>query len=260
MFHVEHCQKMMDFERSENMTILPFEKFSALLETVGISSDRMAYVLFEEYAAMLVEYNKVMNLTGITDPEGISEKHFLDSLLVFKCCDIRENSAVIDVGTGAGFPGLPMKIYRPDLRVTLLDSLMKRVNFLKDVSEKISEHDNKYAVDCIHGRAEDFGKLPDHREKYDIAAARAVAALPVLAEYCLPFVKTGGSFIAMKGPGEDLKAGENAVKILGGEIACVHDLSLPCGDKRVIAVIKKISATPTKYPRSSGQISKKSIL
>lgn len=241
------------------MTVLPYDEFAEMMKSAGIGINREKYELFGKYAEMLTEWNRSVNLTGITDPAGISEKHFLDSLLIFAHCRIPENSSVIDVGTGAGFPGLPMKIYRPDLKVTLLDSLMKRVNFLKAVSDKISESDPKYAAVCIHGRAEDLGRDPKCREKYDIAAARAVAALPVLAEYCLPLVRTGGSFIAMKGPNEDLKAGERAVKALGGEINEIHELALPCGDRRVIAVIKKISATPTKYPRSSGQISKKSI-
>ena len=235
------------------MTILQYDEFQQLFEKCGMSVNEEQYQLLDKYAEMLVEYNKVMNLTGITDPMGISEKHFLDSLLLFKYCDIKENASVIDVGTGAGFPGLPMKIYRPDLSVTLLDSLNKRVKFLSDVAAVT------LPCKCIHGRAEDYGRNADYRQQYDIAAARAVAALPVLAEYCLPFVKIGGTFIAMKGPGEDISLGENAVKILGGCIEQIQEYSLPCGDARVIAVIRKISETPTKYPRSSGQISKKQL-
>lgn len=233
--------------------ILSYDKFSKLFDKAGIQITKEKYLKLDEYAKLLIEYNKVMNLTGITDEEGISEKHFLDSIMLLKFCSIPENAKVIDVGTGAGFPGVPLKIFRNDLDVTLLDSLRKRVDFLKVVSE------NTYPMECIHGRAEEFGKNHDFREKFDVAAARAVAALPVLAEYCLPFVAVGGIFAVMKGPNENLNDGKYAVEKLGGELADVISYSLPCGDQRVIAVIKKISATPTKYPRSSSQISKKSL-
>lgn len=235
------------------MTILPFGDISAMFGKCSLELNETQYDMLDRYAELLVEYNKVMNLTGITDPEGISEKHFLDSLLIFKYADIPENSSVIDVGTGAGFPGVPMKLYRNDLKVTLLDSLNKRVNFLKEVSE------NTLPMECVHARAEEGGRKAEYREKFDFAVARAVAALPVLAEYCMPYVKTGGKFIAMKGPNEDISLGKNAVKILGGEISQVIDYELPSGDKRVIVIINKISDTPTKYPRNSGQISKKNL-
>lgn len=235
------------------MTILPFGDISAMFGKCGLELNETQYDMLDRYAELLVEYNKVMNLTGITDPEGISEKHFLDSLLIFKYADIPEKSSVIDVGTGAGFPGVPMKLYRNDLKVTLLDSLNKRVNFLKEVSEKT------LPMECVHARAEEGGRKAEYREKFDFAAARAVAALPVLAEYCMPYVKTGGKFIAMKGPNEDISLGKNAVRILGGEISQVIDYELPSGDKRVIVIINKISDTPTKYPRNSGQISKKNL-
>lgn len=235
------------------MTILPYKEISALFEKSGMTVNEEQYALLDKYAELLTEYNKVMNLTGITDPMGISEKHFLDSLLVFKYADIPENASVIDVGTGAGFPGVPMKLYRPDLDVTLLDSLNKRINFLETVSRET------LPMNCIHARAEEGGRKKELREKFDIAAARAVAALPVLAEYCLPYVKAGGCFIAMKGPNEDILQGENAVKILGGEISDIVNYELPSGDKRVIVIIKKIAPTPTKYPRNGGQISKKSL-
>ena len=194
-----------------------------------------------------------MNLTGITDPLGISEKHFLDSIIITKFIDIPKGTRVIDVGTGAGFPGIPLKIYREDIELTLLDSLQKRVNFLQTVSENTCE------AECIHGRAEELGKNKEYREKYGLAAARAVASLPVLAEYCLPFVKQGGYFAAMKGPGEDISQGEKAVKELGGEITDIINYTLPCQDKRTLILIKKISACPKKYPRSSSQISKKHL-
>lgn len=239
--------------RSDRMTILPYNEFSELFEKGGMTVTEEQYSLLDKYAELLVEYNKVMNLTGITDPQGISEKHFLDSLLVFKLADINEKSTVIDVGTGAGFPGVPMKLYHPDLDVTLLDSLNKRINFLTAVS------DATLPMNCIHARAEEGGRKTELREKFDISIARAVAALPTLAEYCLPYVKFGGSFIAMKGPGEDISLGKNAVKTLGGEIADIKKYELPSGDKRVMVIVKKISATPTKYPRNGGQISKKTL-
>lgn len=235
------------------MDIISFEEFEKMFAEQGIVISQSQYDMLDKYAHILVEYNKVMNLTGITDPMGISEKHFLDSLLIFKYCDIPRNGRIIDVGTGAGFPGVPMKIYRPDLDVTLLDSLMKRVKFLEAVAAET------LPMTCIHARAEDGGRDKSLRESYDVAAARAVAALPVLAEYCLPFVKVGGSFIAMKGPNENISEGNNAVKTLGGEISNVYEYALPCGDKRVIVEIKKISATPTKYPRVGAQISKKHL-
>lgn len=235
------------------MTILPYNEFSELFEKGGMTVTEEQYSLLDKYAELLVEYNKVMNLTGITDPQGISEKHFLDSLLVFKLADISENSSVIDVGTGAGFPGVPMKLYRPDLDVTLLDSLNKRINFLSAVS------DATLPMKCIHARAEEGGRKQELRESFDVSIARAVAALPVLAEYCLPYVKVGGMFIAMKGPGEDISQGETAVKTLGGEIADIKKYELPSGDKRVMVIVKKISNTPTKYPRNGGQILKKNL-
>lgn len=235
------------------MTILPFNEFSELFEKGGMTVTEEQYSLLDKYAELLVEYNKVMNLTGITDPHGISEKHFLDSLLVFNLADISENISVIDVGTGAGFPGVPMKLYRPDLNVTLLDSLNKRINFLSAVS------DATLPMKCIHARAEEGGRKQELRESFDVSIARAVAALPVLAEYCLPYVRVGGMFIAMKGPGEDISQGESAVKTLGGEIADIKKYELPSGDKRVMVIVKKISSTPTKYPRNGGQISKKNL-
>ncbi|MCC8043848.1 MAG: 16S rRNA (guanine(527)-N(7))-methyltransferase RsmG [Oscillospiraceae bacterium] len=230
------------------------DEFKRIFSSEELSVDDECYDKFSRYAEILTERNKVMNLTAITDPQGINEKHFLDSVLIFKYCDIPENSSVIDVGTGAGFPGLAMKIYRPDIKLTLLDSLQKRVCFLEDAVNFIP-----IEAECIHMRAEDGGRNPKLREKFDVVTARAVAALPVLAEYCLPFVTVGGQFIAMKGPNEDILPAENAIKQLGGKIDRTVKYSLPCGDDRTIIIIKKLTATPTKFPRSSAQISKKSL-
>ncbi len=208
----------------------------------------------DAYAETLVEWNEKMNLTGITDPEGIAVKHFLDSLLPLRFLEIPKGASLVDVGTGAGFPGLPIKIYRHDIELTLLDSLNKRINFLREACKAAGEK-----AECVHARAEEGGRSPDCRERYDIAMARAVAAMPALAEYCLPFVKVGGTFAALKGPNENYKDGENAVKLLGGQIADIKEYALPNGDKRVLIIVKKISATAKKYPRNGGQIVKKPL-
>lgn len=206
---------------------------------------------FKTYAEMLVEWNEKINLTAITDDEGIAEKHFLDSVLPLTKVDVPRGTTLIDVGTGAGFPAIPMKIYCEDIEITLLDSLNKRINFLSEVSDELG-----LSADCIHSRAEDGGKNPDLREKFDIATARAVAPLPVLCEYCLPFVKVGGKFLALKGPNENAEDAEKAVEILGGKICSTWNYSLPSGDNRRLIVIEKVKETPKKYPRDAGKIKK----
>ena len=208
---------------------------------------------FNTYADLLVEWNKVMNLTAITEPEEIVTKHFVDSLLLCKAFDVPENASLIDVGTGAGFPGLPVKIFRPDVRLTLLDSLQKRLNFLEAVGTAAGCESKR-----IHARAEDAGRESALREGYDIACARAVAAMPNLCEYCLPFVKKGGVFIAMKGPGldEELVAAEKALRILGGKIESTHSFTLSDGSERKIAVIRKTKPTPPNYPRPAAKMKK----
>lgn len=219
----------------------------------SITLDSAQAEQFNTYADLLVEWNKVMNLTAITEPEDIVMKHFVDSLLLFKAYDVPENATLIDVGTGAGFPGLPVKIFRPDVRVTLLDSLQKRLNFLEAVSNTAQCETKR-----IHARAEDAGREPALRESYDIACARAVAAMPNLCEYCLPFVKKGGVFIAMKGPGldEELAAAERALRILGGKLESTHSFTLPDGSERKIAVIRKTKPTPPNYPRPAAKMKK----
>lgn len=230
-----------------------FEYSKTLFDKYGISLTEQMYNQFEIYADFLVEYNKNVNLTAITEGKDILIKHFLDSVLVDKYCNIPENASIIDVGTGAGFPSVPLKIYRPDLNITLLDSLNKRITFLQVLCEKID-----IKAEFIHGRAEDFGKNPEYREKFDVSCARAVANLAVLSEFCLPFVKKGGLFISMKGLNEDIRQAENAVDILGGSLKDDIVYSLE-NDGRRIAVIEKISQTSTKYPRNSGQIKKKPL-
>lgn len=205
-----------------------------------------------DLAEFMVEYNKNVNLTAITDFKEIVEKHFIDSILPFAGLDIAKKSSFIDVGTGAGFPSLPLLIWRGDLNGTLCDSLQKRCVYLEKVCEKLG-----IKAEIVHARAEELGK--ERREKYDFATARAVSAMPVLTEFCLPFVKKNGLFIALKSVNEDAKSAENAIKTLGGKLEEVRDYILPSGDKRRIMLVRKISQTPTKYPRSFANISKKPL-
>lgn len=211
---------------------------------------------FDRYAELLVEWNEKINLTAITQPDDICIKHFIDSLLLADAVKIAKNASVIDVGTGAGFPSVPCKIYRSDLDLTLLDSLNKRIVFLENLSEALGVN-----TACIHSRAEDAGKLPEMREQFDLATARAVAHLRELSEYCLPFVKVGGYFAALKGYEieEELEEAKKAIHILGGKIQEVKKYELPGENKRGIVVIKKISQTPTKYPRIAAKMKKNPI-
>lgn len=208
----------------------------------------------DRLAEYMVEYNKNVNLTRITEPEEIEEKHFIDSILPLTMIDVPRGTKVIDVGAGAGFPSLPMKIYRPDLSFTLLDSSNKRITYLDSACKMLGAK-----CGTLHARGEEAGKDPKYREKYGLAVARAVAALNVLAEYCLPFVKTGGVFAALKGEKDETGEAENAIKKLGGEIADIKRYSLPGGDKRTLVIIKKVSPTPPQYPRVSAKIAKKPL-
>ena len=201
----------------------------------------------------LVEYNKNVNLTAITDFEEVVVKHFIDSVLPFSMIDIKENSSFIDVGTGAGFPSIPLMIVRPDLKGTLLEALNKRCVFLEKACELTGVDDSK----VVHGRAEDYAK--EKREAFDFATARAVAAMPVLSEYCIPYVKTGGRFIALKSVNEDESQCEKAVKVLGGKIEKIKDYTITNGDSRRLFVVEKIGHTPTKYPRNPSIIKKKPL-
>lgn len=200
----------------------------------------------------LVEYNQNVNLTAITNFEEVVVKHFIDSVLPFSMIDIKENSSFIDVGTGAGFPSIPLMIVRPDLKGTLLEALNKRCVFLEKACELTGVD-----VKVVHGRAEDYAK--EKREAFDFATARAVAAMPVLCEYCIPYVKTGGKFIALKSVNEDETLCEKAVKVLGGKIAEIKDYTITNGDNRRLFIIDKVSQTPTKYPRNPSMIKKKPL-
>lgn len=215
------------------------------------------------YANLLRQWNEVMNLTNILDDEGIAMRHFVDSLTIVPYINEeqgkqgKKNLTVVDVGTGAGFPGIPLKIKCPEVLVTLMDSLNKRLNFLNEVCSSVSLK----GIRTVHARAEDAGHDNMHREKYDIATARAVAALPVLCEYCLPFVKVGGAFIAMKGNSdEELEQSHKAISLLGGKIEKTEKFTLPGTDmNRSIVVIRKIAHTPKSYPRQAGKPSKSPI-
>ena len=230
------------------------ERLRELCKDIDVQIDDIALERFEKYMNLVIEWNEKINLTAITDRQEFIVKHFYDSILLLSCADIKKGAKVIDVGTGAGFPGIPLKIVRPDIQLTLLDSLNKRIVFISDVvMPGIGLN-----AEAVHGRAEDFSKQAKYREKYDFAVSRAVANLSALSEYCIPFVKKGGEFISMKGPDvhEELSSAQNAVQVLGGEVSEVKNLSLPDNSGRSIVIIKKVKNTPEKYPRRGVKINK----
>jgi 16S rRNA (guanine527-N7)-methyltransferase len=213
---------------------------------------------FGTYYERLVETNRHLNLTTLTSPEDVAVKHFIDSLLAYDPALMKAGTTVIDVGTGAGFPGLPLKIYRPELKVTLLDSLDKRLRFLQDVIDATGVK----GIRLVHARAEDGGRDPKHRGQYDIAVSRAVARLSVLAEYCLPFVKRGGWVLALKGSRyeEEIEAASSALARLGGKLVEARPVHLPgLDDGRAIVVLRKVKDTPAAYPRKAGLPAKKPL-
>ena len=230
------------------------ELLKKYIDAMGIEIDDYVLDRFDVYAERLVSWNKKVNLTAITDPDEIVVKHFVDCLMILRYLDIDGPVKVIDVGCGAGFPGMPLLLARPQIGITFLDSVAKKLHFIKDVLRSCG-----LFQEVNHNRAEDLGREHNYREQYDIATARAVAPLNILAEYCMPFVKVGGYFVALKGPEENIDEGKNAIDKLGGEI--INDVSykLPNGDKRRMIIVKKISQTPTKYPRRSKRITSKPL-
>lgn len=211
----------------------------------------------EKYSKMMLHYNEFMNLTAITDPEEIKEKHFLDSITLCLSEKLGENCTLIDIGAGAGFPSIPVKIARDDINLTMLDALNKRINFLNDVIGELSLKNAR----AIHHRAEDAAKKEELREKFDVATARAVADLSVLSEYALPFVKVGGYFVAMKGtaPQEEIEGAKKAIREMGGEIEKTIPVTLPSGITHSLVIIRKVINTPSKYPRKAGKPEKSPI-
>ena len=223
--------------------------FIEQLKSFGFNPTDSQLSSFETYFDMLIDWNDKINLTAITEKDDVYIKHFLDSVSITKACDMTRVSSIIDVGTGAGFPGIPIKIMFPDIKVTLLDSLQKRLNFLDAVIDELSLKD----IFTIHGRAEDIAKDNKYRERFDLCVSRAVANLSTLSELCIPFVKTGGRFISYKSEKADdeINGAQNAIHLLGGEYTGRLDFELE-GNKRTFVIIDKICSTPDKYPRKAG--------
>ena len=225
----------------------------------GITLSERQKQQFIQYYELLTEWNKVMNLTGITEFEEVLVKHFVDSLSIAKGMDMSLISTCIDVGTGAGFPGIPLKIAFPHIKMTLLDSLNKRLNFLNEVIEQLGLTE----IATVHGRAEDGARKPEHREQYDLSVSRAVSRLASLSEYCMPYVKEGGYFVSYKSgkAAEEIEEAKNAIFELGGKMEKEVNFRLYGTDmERALVVIKKVRKTPKKYPRKAGMPTKEPIL
>ena len=234
-------------------TFISLELLKTKAAEYGVYLDERALERFDIYARLLVKWNERINLTAITEPDEIVIKHFVDSLTVFSATEIPVGAKVIDVGTGAGFPGVAMLIVRPDLKITLMDSTNKKLNVIRDILEK-----TELTADVVHIRAEAAGQDKAFREQYDFSTARAVSNLRDLSEYCLPFVKKGGTFISMKSAkaDEEIAEAKGAIRILGGEIEEKKTFELADSGERTIILIKKVSSTPPKYPRPSAKIAK----
>lgn len=233
-------------------------KFKSMVEQLNIELLDSQYDQFIKYYEMLIKWNEVMNLTAITDFDEVIVKHFVDSISLVKAIDISKQIEIIDIGTGAGFPGIPLKIAYPNLKITLLDSLNKRVGFLNEVISELGLND----IEALHGRAEDYAKAGQLREKFDLCVSRAVANLATLSEYCLPYVKVGGKFISYKSEKltEELANAGKAIGILGGKINDRIEFTLPETDLyRTFMIIDKTKETPKKYPRKAGTPAKEPL-
>lgn len=233
-------------------------RFEQELNELGVRLNDVQKGQFDRYYELLVEWNRVMNLTGITDYDEVNLKHFTDSLTIVRINNMENVPTLIDIGTGAGFPGLPIKIAFPHIKVILLDSLNKRIKFLDKVIEEL----NLDNVFTLHGRAEDYAKKVEYREQFDTCVSRAVANLSTLSEYCLPFVKEGGSFISYKSAesDEEISHSEKAINLLGGKINRVEKFVLPGSDmRRALVKIDKVKSTPKKYPRKAGMPGKEPL-
>lgn len=235
-----------------------FDIMSAACSDVKLNFNEETYNKFMQYKDMIKYWNEKINLTAITEDEQMVKKHFIDCIKIFKFSPLKEAKNIIDIGTGAGFPGIPIKLVSSDTNVVLLDSLNKRINVLNEVINKLNLKD----INTIHGRAEDFSRKVEYREKFDIAVSRAVANLSVLSELCIPYVKLGGYFIAMKGPSveEELKEGKNSVSILGGKIEDIIKIEIEDSNlNHNLVVVRKIKNTPKAYPRKAGTAVKKPL-
>ena len=233
-----------------------FTKFRNSMKSIGIELTDSQLNAFETYYDMLIDRNKVMNLTAITEFDEVMDKHFLDSVYLFRSIKLEADYKLIDIGTGAGFPGIPLKIVFPELKITLLDSLNKRVGFLNDLIEELNLND----IEAIHGRAEDIARDKAYRASYDIAVSRAVANLSTLSEYCLPFVKIGGKFVSYKSGdcADEVDNAKAAIHLLGGKINKIDEFSYS-NNSRSFIVIDKVMNTSSKYPRKAGLPSKKPL-
>ena len=239
------------------MNIEEFKKIMTLYATkLNIKFTEEQLEKFYQYMNLLLEWNEKINLTAIVEPKEVILKHFIDSLTINKY--LKENSTLADVGTGAGFPGIPLKILRPDIKITLVDSLNKRINFLNEVIEILNLED----IVTVHSRIEDFGKNKNYREKFDYVTARAVANLAVLSEYLIPIAKIGGKCVCMKGSNveEEITSGKNAISVLGGKLERVDEFKLPDSDiSRNVIVLSKVKNTPVRFPRKAGMPSKEPL-
>lgn len=234
------------------------EQFRKDLDSLSVSLTDEQIEQFIIYYEMLVEKNKVMNLTAITEFDEVLKKHFVDSLSLVKAYDMTQDISVIDIGTGAGFPGIPLKIAFPNMKITLLDSLNKRIGFLQEVIDTLGLEE----IEALHGRAEDYAKPGKLREQFDLCVSRAVANLSTLSEYCLPYVKVGGKFISYKSEkiSEEMKEAEHAISVLGGKVENQVAFTLPDSDiYRNLFIITKCNETPRQYPRKAGTASKNPI-